>query len=115
MRGECTRAATVGANVTVYASGSPNLNLKGATTGGQIDTVTIEANDGLAAVNTINLGAPGLPGSEILNLKATDNIIISGLNNATALTSITVTGAANATVTSGADITEARSRATSKK
>ncbi|MFO1246249.1 MAG: hypothetical protein U1E71_13865 [Ramlibacter sp.] len=95
-------SATVGANVTVYASGSPNLNLKGATTGGQIDTVTIEANDGLAAVNTINLGAPGLTGSEILNLKATDNIIISGLNNATALTSITVTGAANATVTSGA-------------
>ena len=37
-------SATVGANVTVYASGSPNLNLKGATTGGQIDTVTIEAN-----------------------------------------------------------------------
>ncbi len=95
-------SATVGANVTVYASGSPNLNIKGATTGGQIDTVTIEANDGLAAVNTINLGAPGLTGSEILNLKATDNLLISGLNNATSLTSIAVTGAGNVSVTSGA-------------
>jgi hypothetical protein len=95
-------SATVGANVTVYASGSPNLNLKGATTGGQIDTVTIEANDGLTAVNTINLGAPGLTGSEILNLKATDNIVISGLNNATSLTSMAVTGAGNVSVTSGA-------------
>lgn len=95
-------SAAVGANVTVYASGSPNLNLKGATTGGQIDTVTIDANDGLAAVNTINLGAPGLTGSEILNLKATDNLLVSGLNNATSLTSIAVTGAGNVSVTSGA-------------
>ncbi len=94
-------SAAVGANVTVYASGSPNLNLKGATTGGQIDTVTIEANDGLTAVNTINLGAPGLTGSEILNLKATDNLLISGLNNATSLTSMAVTGAGNVSVTSG--------------
>ncbi len=95
-------SATVGANVTVYASGSPNLNLKNATSVGQIDTVTIDANDGLTAVNTINLGAPGLTGSEILNLKATDNILVSGLNNATSLTSISVTGAGNVSVTSGA-------------
>lgn len=94
--------ATVATNVTVYASGSPNLNLKNATNVGQIDTVKIDANDGLAAVNTINLGAPGLTGTEILNLMATDNIIISGLNNATSLTNIAVTGGATVSVNTGA-------------
>ena len=94
--------AAVANNVTIYASGSPNLNLIGATNGGQIDTVSIDANDGLAAVNTINLGAPGLTGVEILNLKATDNILISGLNNSVALTNINISGAGNTSITTGA-------------
>ena len=95
-------SATVANNVTIYASGSPNLNLIGATSVGQVDTVSINANDGNTAVNTINMGAPGMTGVEKLNLIATDNIIISDLNNATSLDSIKITGAGNVSITTGA-------------
>ena len=92
----------VASNVTIYASGSPNLNLIGATTPGQVDTVRIDVNDGLAAVNSINIGAPGLVGVENLFVTTTDNFVCSGLNNAPSLNSLTLTGAGNASVTTGA-------------
>jgi len=94
--------ANVANNVTIYASGSPNLNLIGATTPGQLDTVRIDANDGRAAVNTINIGAPGFAGVETLIVNATDNVLIAGFNNATSLKNVAFTGAGAASATTGA-------------
>jgi hypothetical protein len=93
-------AATAG-NVQIVASDTPTIGVKGATTVGQLDTVAIEANDTLTAVNTITLTNPTLAGIETLKLTATDNITINSLTNATALTSITATGAGTVSITTG--------------
>ncbi|MES2187026.1 MAG: DUF4214 domain-containing protein [Pseudomonadota bacterium] len=94
-------AATAGA-VTVYANATPVLNVKGSTNSGQLDTVSIDVNDGATAVNTITLTAPTLTGVETLKLNATDNITVTSLANSLALTAITVTGAANTSITTTA-------------
>lgn len=94
-------AATAG-NVTVYANATPVLNVKGATTPGQLDTVKIDVNDGAAAVNTITLTAPTLTAVETLQVTATDNVTITSLANALALTGITFTGAGNVALTTTA-------------
>lgn len=94
-------AATAGA-VTVYANATPVLNVKGATTPGQLDTVKIDVNDGSATVNTITVTAPTLTAVETLNVTATDNVTITSLANALALTGITFTGAGNVSLTTTA-------------
>lgn len=94
-------AATSG-NITIYANATPVLNVKGATTPGQLDTVSIDVNDGAAAVNTITLTAPTLTGVETLKLNATDSATVTSLANALALTGITVTGAGATSITTTA-------------
>jgi len=94
-------SATAGA-VTVYANATPVLNVKGATTPGQLDTVKIDVNDGSATVNTITLTAPTLTAVETLNVTATDNVTITSLANALALTGITFTGAGAISMTTTA-------------
>ena len=94
--------AATAANITVYANATPVLNVKGATTPGQLDVVSIDVNDGAAAVVTITLTAPTLAGVETLNLKATDNVTLTSLANALALTGMTVTGAGNVSITTTA-------------
>jgi hypothetical protein len=90
------------ANVTVLASSTASLGVKGATTPGQIDTVTMTVTDELAAVNTITLTAPTLAGVEILNIVATDSTTITSLANAAALSNLNVSGAGNVSITTGA-------------
>jgi hypothetical protein len=85
--------ATQAAAITAKASGTYTVGVTGATTVGQLDTVGITADDGLAAVNTITLTAPVLAGVETLNLTANDNIVVSSLGSALALTAINASGA----------------------
>lgn len=85
-------AATAGA-ITVYANATPVLNVKGATSPGQLDIVRIDVNDGSTIVNTITLTAPTLTSVETLQIVATDNVTITSLANALALTGITLSGA----------------------
>lgn len=94
--------ATVAGAVTVVADTNLTLGVTGATTVGQIDTVKIDVNDGLAALNTITLTAPSLAGVEILDLTATDNVTVTALTSATALTNVNVAGAGVTSITSGA-------------
>lgn len=95
--------AAQAAAITVTTGGnSATLAVKGADTVGQIDTVKIEASDGLAAVNTINLATPVLASIENLELVATDNISVAALTSATALSSIKLSGAGTISLTSGA-------------
>lgn len=94
--------AATAAAVTVYANATPVLNVKGATTPGQLDTVKIDVNDGSAAVNTITVTAPTLTAVETLQVVATDNVTITSLANALALTGITFTGAGAISLTTTA-------------
>jgi hypothetical protein len=91
--------ATQAAAITAKASGTYTVGVTGATTVGQLDTVAITADDGLAAVNTITLTAPVLAGVETLNLTANDNIVVSSLGSALALTAINASGAGSLNIT----------------
>ncbi len=87
--------------VTVSASSTPVLNVKGATTGGQIDTLGLTISDGLAAVNTITLTGASFAGVENINVVATDNVVFDTLATAGngPLTSSIFTGAGSVTIT----------------
>jgi len=93
-------SATVAANITETASNVSTLTVKGSTTPGQIDTVNLVVNDGIAGVATgpIALGTITLTGVEVLGVASADNVSMS-LTNATALTNINVSGAAATTIT----------------
>jgi hypothetical protein len=94
--------ATQAANITVTADGTYTIGVTGAATVGQLDTVNINVNDGLTAVNTVTLTTPVLAGVETLNLTATDNISITALTSATALTNLNITGAGTVNIVSNA-------------
>jgi len=97
--------ATQAGAVTVTANSTTTLNVVGAATVGQIDTVKITVDDGataVGAVGAITLTAPALAGVEILNLVATDGFTIDVLTASTALTNVNVTGAGNTSITTGA-------------
>lgn len=68
--------------VTIRASSTPVINIKGATTGGQVDTLGLTISDGLAAVNTITLTAASFAGVENFNVVATDNVTFDTLATA---------------------------------
>ncbi|MCH7816730.1 MAG: hypothetical protein IIC60_09205 [Proteobacteria bacterium] len=78
------------------------LDIIGALTPGQIDTVNFNVSDNDAGVVTITLTAPSLVGVEILNIQATDATIVTSLANALALTSIGVTGSQEVSITTTA-------------
>ena len=91
-------AITVGA----VAAGALTIAVKNAANAGQIDTVSLSIDDGLAGVNTLALGTPVIGSVEKLNLSLTDNVTITALTAAPALDTITLTGAGTANITTGA-------------
>lgn len=90
-------AATT-ANITVFNAPTIVFNVKGATTPGQLDTVTMDVNDGLASVGNYTFTAPPMPGVETLNIKARDGVFLNGFANLQALSTVTVTGAGQAVI-----------------
>jgi len=88
-------------NVQITAGGTPTISVLNATNPGNIDTVSINVSDNSSTVATIAIVTPVLAGIENLKLTATDNITISALTSATALTSITSSGAGTLAITSG--------------
>lgn len=95
-------AAQAGAVTVVAATaGGITIGVKGASTVGQIDTVKLTADDGVATTSTIALGNPTLTGVEKLELTAVDNVTVTALTNAEALNSITLNGAGTQSITSG--------------
>ena len=97
-------SAAQAANIQAIASGTYTVGVTGAATVGQLDTVHITADDGVAgvAVGPIALAAPVLAGIETLQLTANDNVTVAALTSATALTSIKLDGAATIGLTTGA-------------
>ena len=94
-------AAQAGA-VKVLSSGTYTIDVKGASTVGQIDTVALTVDDGLTAKNTITLTTPVLTGVEKLTINAVDNVSVTSLTGATSLTEVTLSGAGDQTLTAGA-------------
>jgi hypothetical protein len=88
--------------ITVQQSGALDIAVKGAATVGQVDTVKITADDGVAATSTIALGKPTLANVEKLELVAVDNLTVTDLTNATSLTGVTASGAGTIGITTGA-------------
>lgn len=90
------KAATTGADIT--------FDIKDATVNGNIDTLKITANDGVATTQAVYvLDAPVMAGVE--NLEITSNeasVTISALTAATGLTTVKGSGSANFDITTGA-------------
>jgi hypothetical protein len=78
---------------------APTLSIKGATTAGQADVMTLTISDGLAAVNTITVGKLSSAGLETLNIKAIDNAVLSDMTLLSSLTKVTVSGAGSVSLT----------------
>jgi len=102
-------AATSG-DITVTANATLSLGVSGATSPGQLDTVTLKVTDEAAAVAVITLTTPTLAGVETLNLVATDSITIGSMANAPALTTVSITGAGVIDITTGAVATVTNTR-----
>jgi len=100
--GQINNMTTAMANdVTVTAGGNAlTMNIAGATGAGTINSMTIKADDDLAAINNVNLLTPTSQGLENLTVTATDNVAIAGLTNMVDLTNVTINGAGGYTVTS---------------
>lgn len=94
--------ATQATHLTIKASGTDVIGVTGASTVGQLDTVSLTISDGASSTSTVVLTTPSLVGVETLNINAVDNVTISALTLATALTNVNVTGAGQAIINSGA-------------
>ena len=96
-------SAAQAANVQVVSSGTYTVDVKDASVVGNLNTVHITADDGVAAnVSTIALTAPVLAGIETLQLTAVDNLTVSSLVSAPALTSVKLDGAGTIGLTTDA-------------
>lgn len=96
-------SAAQAANIQALASGTYTIGVTGASTVGQLDTVKITADDGVAAtVSTITLTTPVLAGVETLQIAAVDNVTVTALTGAPSLTNVTLSGAGNISLTTGA-------------
>jgi hypothetical protein len=82
---------------------APTFGVTGATTVGQIDTLGITIDDGNPlAVSTITVADINAAGVENLNFTANDNLTVTALTGATALTNSTITGSGAVNITTGA-------------
>jgi hypothetical protein len=95
-------SAAQAAAVTVYANAAASFGVTGAATVGQLDTLSLTVSDGLSATNTLTLGNITAAGVETINLVATDNITVSSLTGAAAMTNMGITGSKAVSVTTGA-------------
>lgn len=94
--------ATQAGAVTVTANSSATYGVKDALTVGQLDTLSLTVDDGLAVKNTITLGNITAAGVETINIAGVENVTVSSLTGATALTNMNLTGAGNFNITTGA-------------
>jgi len=97
-------SAAQASNVQIYATNSNAIYaVKNASNVGQLDTLTLNVNDGITAVANITLANIQAAGVETINLVATENTTVTTLAaGATAMTTMNITGAGTVSVTSGA-------------
>lgn len=99
--------ATQAANITLLAAGGTGaitLDIKDASVNGQIDTLKITADDGVATTSSsFTMTAPVMTGIENLELTSNETgVTVSALTSAVGLTSVKTFGSATQTMTTGA-------------
>jgi len=97
-------SAAVAGNVTIAGDQvvGPTIGVSGATTVGNLDTLTLNINDGLAPVNTLTVANVTAAGVETVRIVATDNLTLSAATGLSALTRLEVSGAGTVNVTTDA-------------
>lgn len=97
-------SAAVAGDVTIAGSQAvaPTFGVTGASTVGQLDTLTLKINDGATAVNTLTVADVTAAGVETVKIVATDNLSLSAATGLTALTKLGVSGSGAVSVTTGA-------------
>lgn len=97
---------TAGQAAAVTLAGSqaagPTFSVSGATTVGQLDTMTIVNSDGSSTVNTLTHANITAAGVETVNFTLTDNMVLSAATGLGALTKAVFTGAGTLSLTTGA-------------
>ena len=96
-------SAAVAGDVTIAGSQvvAPTFGVTGASTVGQLDTLTLKINDGATAVNTLTVADVTAAGVETVKIVATDNLTLQGATGLTALTKLEVSGSGAVDVTTG--------------
>lgn len=103
-------SATQAANVTVTAgAGAMTLGVKGSTTVGTLNTLSITVSDGdtTGSEAVWTTGDLTLAGVETINLTATDDVTWATMANITGLTSLVATGDGDVSITTGAHVATA--------
>lgn len=103
-------SATQAAHVTVTAgAGAMTLGVKGSTTVGTLNTLSITVSDGdtTGSEAVWGTGDLTLAGVETINLAATDDVLWATMANVTGLTSLVATGDGDVSITTGAHVATA--------
>ena len=79
----------------------PEFVVSGATTVGQLDTLSIKIDDGTTAKNTITVANITAAGVETINVASVDNFTLQAATGLTAMTKLALSGAGNVNVTTG--------------
>ena len=97
-------SSTLAGNVTIAGAQvvGPTFGVSGATTVGQLDTLSIKIDDGATAKNTITVANITAAGVETINVATVDNFTLSAATGLTAMTKLALSGAGDVSVTTGA-------------
>lgn len=92
--------AALAGNVTIAGTQTvgPTFGVTGATTVGQLDTLALKIDDGLAEVNVLTAANLTAAGVETVRITATDGLTLTTIDGLAALTRFEVTGAGAVTV-----------------
>lgn len=96
-------SSTLAGNVTIAGNQvvGPTFGVSGATTVGQLDTLSIKIDDGATAKNTIAVANITAAGVETINVATVDNFTLSAATGLTAMTKLALSGAGDVSVTTG--------------
>jgi hypothetical protein len=97
-----TQAAAVTVQQSVAIGSAIDIAVKGADAVGQLDTLNITTDDGVATTSSVSLGALTSAEVESLEVTANENTFITSLTNMADVTSVKVAGAKTVNLTTGA-------------
>jgi len=97
-------SSALAGNVTIAGNQAvgPTFAVTGATTVGQLDTLSLSINDAATAKNTITVADVTATGVETIKVAATDNFTLQAATGLTAMTRMELSGVGNVSVTTGA-------------
>lgn len=97
-----TQAGAVTVQQSVAIGSAIDIAIKGAATVGQLDTLKVTTDDGVATTSNVSLGALTSAKVESLEVTANENTFITSLTNMADVTSVKVAGAKTVNLTTGA-------------